>query len=87
MKKLLLIFGVFLISNCCYAEQPTQINEGRYVLYQHPTVRADQFLLDTKTGKIWQMVKATDGSTIWEQMLFDCYKEDKTYVGRFTNPR
>lgn len=87
MKKLVLMFGILLLPICCYAEQPTTINDGRYVMYQHPTFRGDQFLLDTKTGKIWQMVKATDGSVVWDQMLFDCYKEDKTYAGRFVNPR
>lgn len=81
------MFGILLLPICCYAEQPTTINDGRYVMYQHPTFRGDQFLLDTKTGKIWQMVKATDGSVVWDQMLFDCYKEDKTYAGRFVNPR
>lgn len=87
MKKLIFIFGILLMANYSYAEQPTPINEGRYVIYQHPTFRGDQFLLDTKTGKIWQMVKATDNSVIWDQMLFDCYKEDKTYAGRFVTPR
>lgn len=87
MKKLLLIFAILLVTNCCYAEQATQINDGRYVIYQHPTYRGDQYLLDTKTGKIWEMAKSKDGITIWQQVLFDCYKEDKTYAGRFVNPR
>ena len=53
MKKLLLLMGILLIANCCYAEQATQVNDGRYVIYQHPTFRGDQYLLDTRTGKIW----------------------------------
>lgn len=87
MKKLLLVLSILLFANYCYAEQPTTINDGRYVIYQHPTFRGDQFLLDTKTGKIWQMVKASDGSIVWSQMLFDCYKDDKTYAGSFVTPR
>ncbi len=88
MKKLLVIFSILFIANCCYADQATQVNEGRYVIYQNPTFRGDQFLLDTKTGKIWQMVKdANNDSVVWQQMFFDCYKEDKTYAGRFINPR
>ena len=33
------------------------------------------------------MVKDSNDSVIWQQMFFDCYKEDKTYAGRFVNPR
>ena len=88
MKKIILLFGVLLLfSNFCLADQPTQVNNGRYVMYQHPTVRADQYILDTKTGKTWQLVQAKDGSTVWEQMLFDCYNDDKTYSGKYVNPR
>lgn len=28
---------------------------GRYKIYQNPIVRADQYLLDTVTGKVWGM--------------------------------
>ncbi|GAB5605585.1 hypothetical protein [Sideroxyarcus sp. TK5] len=40
---------------------------GRYVLVQHSSVRADQFLLDTCLGRIWQKVSYTDiGADIWQ---------------------
>lgn len=87
MKKLFLLGLILLSSNLCFAEQPTQVNNGRYVIYQHPTYRGDQYLLDTRTGKIWEMAKSKDGATIWQQVLFDCYNEDKTYSGRYVNPR
>ncbi len=87
MKKIILLFGVLLFfSNFCFAEQPTQINNGRYVMYMHPTVRADQYILDTKTGKVWHLVQAKDGSIKWEQMAFECYNDDKT-SGLYLNPR
>lgn len=88
MRKKILLFGLLLLTtNFCCAEQPAQINNGRFVIYQHPTFRGDQYLLDTKTGKIWEMAKSKDGTTIWQQVLFDCYNDDKTYAGRFVNPR
>jgi hypothetical protein len=34
------------------SEQP-----GRYQIIMHPTFRADQYLLDTATGQIWQLQK------------------------------
>lgn len=34
-----------------------QINNGRYQIFMHPTFRADQYLLDTKTGRTWQMTQ------------------------------
>jgi hypothetical protein len=30
---------------------------GRYQIIMHPTFRADQYLLDTVTGQIWQLTK------------------------------
>ena len=34
-----------------------------------------------------EMAKTKEGSTIWQQLLFDCYNDDKTYSGRFVTPR
>ena len=31
-------------------------NVGRYQILMHPEVRADQYLLDTKTGHVWHLV-------------------------------
>ena len=42
------------------------IAPGRYQVITHPTVRADQYLLDTCLGRIWQQVTYTDlGKTVW----------------------
>jgi hypothetical protein len=32
---------------------------GRYQIVMHPTFRGDQYLLDTMTGQIWQLVTFT----------------------------
>ena len=89
MKKFIFLFFVlYAISiQYCSANQPIPINNGRYVMYQHPTFRADQYVLDTQTGKIWQLVKTSEGSNVWEEMFYDCYNNDKTYSGRYINPR
>ena len=87
MKKFFLLFFLLVCPTVCYADQPAQVNNGRYVIYQHPTFRGDQYILDTKTGKVWEMAKTKEGSTIWQQLLFDCYNDDKTYSGRFVTPR
>lgn len=44
---------------------------GRFVYGQISEVRADQFLLDTQTGQMWQMVKTKDGSTMLEPVLIE----------------
>lgn len=87
MKKVLLLSFLLLANNLCFAEQPTQVNDGRYVIYQHPNFRGDKFLLDTKTGKSWEYVVTKDGERVWSQLMYDCFKEDKTYAGKFINPR
>lgn len=54
----------------------------------NPLVRADQFVLDTQTGKIWQIVNNTkDGGIILQQVLYDCYNNDKTFSGSYITPR
>lgn len=87
MKKFLIILLIILAQTTCFAEGTTTINNGRYVMYMHPQFRGDQFVLDTQTGKIWQMVSTKDGGIIFQQVLYDCYNNDKSYSGSYTNPR
>ena len=35
----------------------SQNNTGKYQIFMHPTYRADQFLLDTQSGRTWQMTQ------------------------------
>lgn len=45
---------------------------GRYVIGQVSDIRADQYLLDTKTGRVWQLVNMNmgDGKSVsgWQEM-------------------
>lgn len=87
MKKFLTILLILSAQTVCFATETTTINNGRYVMYMNPQFRGDQFVLDTQTGKIWQMVSTKDGAIIFQQMLYDCYNNDKTYSGSYTTPR
>ena len=44
------------------SQQPTEtkMNPGRYQLVINPNVRADTFLLDTQTGRIWMPTEYTN---------------------------
>ena len=78
MKKILTITIIFLsfFPNLCFANNTTNINNGRYVMYMNPQFRGDQFILDTKTGKIWRLVsQGKDNADIFEQVIYRNYDE------------
>ena len=43
-------------------------DHNRYEIYMHPTYRADQYLIDHKTGRVWQCVVDKNGTTLWQYM-------------------
>lgn len=43
---------------------------GRFVMGQISDFRADQFLLDTKTGRLWQIVNGTEGGRVLQQVPY-----------------
>jgi hypothetical protein len=49
-----------------FSQQP-----GRYQIIINPQARTDTFLLDTATGRVWQLVKygdLNDEPSVWQQM-------------------
>jgi hypothetical protein len=57
-------------ANSAAASNATSL-PGRYQIVFNPNVRADTFLLDTQTGKIWHFVQYTDvvgEPRVWEFM-------------------
>ena len=54
MKKLI-ILSVLISSVACFADEKNVASSpgGRFQLIQLSNFRRDQFLIDTKTGKIW----------------------------------
>ena len=78
MKKILIITIIFLsfFPNLCFANNTTNMNNGRYVMYMNPQFRGDQFILDTKTGKVWRLVSTGKGeSDIFQQVIYSNYDE------------
>ncbi len=64
MASLLLLFA-----NVSFASQDTGAVEGRYQMFFSPHARADVYLVDTKTGKVWTNVQYTDVQgqpTVWK---------------------
>lgn len=80
MKRLFTLVVVFCfvaashaqkIGETTKAEGPDSCNKpGRYVVYMQSQIRADQYLIDTCLGRIWQQVTYTDldGQTVWKRV-------------------
>jgi hypothetical protein len=47
---------------------------GRYQIVNSTLVRADTFLLDTWTGRVWQIVVDKAGNPLWQEMHKDSLK-------------
>jgi hypothetical protein len=45
---------------------PTE--SGRYVVTYSPNVARDTFLVDTGTGRVWQLVEDKDHNESWQAM-------------------
>ena len=70
MKKIFII-AFFLVCSFILGylfNSNTDKNE-RYKIYMHPNIRADQYLLDTKTGVVWRIIEDDKKALIWEPML------------------
>jgi hypothetical protein len=50
---------------------------GRYVFGQVNHQRADQFMLDTKTGRIWRMIEA-NGALVLESVAYKDAEGNRT---------
>ena len=58
MKKYLIYFGIVILAIAAFAfVKSSQKDIGRYQIFMHPTFRADEYLLDTQTGRTWQMTQ------------------------------
>lgn len=87
MKNLIFIFILTIILFCnskCFADPVQYPPSARYVIVNpNGTIKASStFLLDTKTGKIWQLVVDSNGTNSWQQMEYDWYKQDGTWGGK-----
>ena len=80
MKKILVLIVLLLMITPAYADTVYPAN-ARYVIVNPNTMAKTTFLLDTKTGKVWQLVENSIGDCSWQQMHYDWYKQDGTYGG------
>lgn len=54
---------ILLLAICAFAEEhraPLSAPGGRFVFGQTSEFRRDQFMLDTQTGRLWQIVMSRD---------------------------
>ena len=61
-------------------EGPESCNQpGRYQIFIHSSMRADQYLVDTCLGRVWQQVNYTDiDKTVWQRVPRVDTSEDLT---------
>ena len=58
MKKFFVYFFVTLFVVLAFLfGKFSQKDIGRYQIIMHPTFRADEYLLDTQTGRTWQITE------------------------------
>lgn len=86
MKKILLcvtLLGVSLIGGEIAV---LSSDSGRYVYGQLSSVRADQFLLDTKTGRLWNMKVSEKGDALLQPVMIENVNwKDGKYSPLFTD--
>ena len=74
MKTTLACALVIASVTTVFAQEPPRVvtqstPQGRFQIVFSPFVRADTYLLDTQTGRIWQQVKWSEGeSSVWHPM-------------------
>lgn len=86
MKRLIFISLCLILftTNAGFADSVQYPPNSRYIIVNpNGTLKASStFLLDTKTGKTWQLVIDNYGTNSWQQMEYDWYKQDGSYGGK-----
>ena len=85
VSALVIAASAILVPRPGFTQQPA----ARFTIIQHPTVRADQYLLDTHTGQMWSPVQYTDVAgkpTVWRYIdRVDSYDELKAWLREKSN--
>jgi hypothetical protein len=85
MKKLLLLLLIIAVTDSI-AQLKENKNKnlssenGRFVFGQISEYRRDQYLLDTQTGRIWQIVADSSKNVSLQQILFESIDGSKTLL-------
>ena len=91
MRKVITTIVVLVaIPTLAAAQQPVKVKppqqkilssyNGRYVFGQISDFRKDQFLLDTQTGRLWQVVVDEEGRTKLQPVPFIQVWGDEAYI-------
>lgn len=78
MKRLLFLVPLLLVPIFSFsATGVLNSDSGRYVFGQISDTRKDQYLLDTKTGKLWNMLVDEKGNSYLYPVLIKSVVYDK----------
>ena len=85
MKKILITTGLILASLSAFAQQNIQpavlaAPGGRFVFGQISSFRSDQYMLDTQTGRLWQVVVDTNQVQTLQPVLYRAIDGTRTLV-------
>lgn len=85
MKKFLIITLVVMFPSFSFSETNVLSSDnGRYVFGQVSQARKDQYLLDTKTGKLWNVVANKEGEISLSPLkVLDVYFDDKSKTMKY----
>ena len=84
-KRILAIFTLAIVSLGAQTAQekaPTALSSpsGRFVFGQVGPMRADQYMLDTETGRLWQIVVNSEGAKSLEPVPYYLIPGDKAFI-------
>ena len=86
MRFKLIFFFLLLIISSELSAQENQNNQvlssvnGRFVFGQVSDFRRDQYLLDTQTGRLWQIVETENKQQILQPVLFSSIDGTRTLL-------
>lgn len=89
-RPILVITGLLVLCSSAFATEPVAVKppqqkvlatpSGRYVFGQISDFRRDQFLLDTQTGRLWQVVVDDKENKKLQPVLFIQILGDEAYI-------
>jgi hypothetical protein len=66
------LFALMAFNASAQSLQPAVLSTtgGRYVFGQISSMRADQYMLDTQTGRLWQLIVSTNNSVSLQPVTY-----------------
>ena len=82
----ILLTSILLIGSSCTRTVPNNVSEnGRFTIITSPHVQKATFLLDTKTGKTWNLQVDKDDYYVWADVNYEEYDDNGEYIGMSRN--